>query len=155
MPTVTQTRQVPNATTDSLRAHYVCLRGKPLPVANASKVVPTVQSYPSKWIVARLLLVLLLSAMPILAISVDVFALVPQRISAIVVVTTLAATLAIMTLWPHRTDLILGRGLIAEMVEGWASPSMSSRWQSGWIGIERAPWCWRRWATPSSRCGRA
>jgi hypothetical protein len=65
---------------------------------------------------ARLLLVLMLSGMPILAISVDVFGIVPQRISALLIVATLAAVLAIITIWPHRTDVILGRALVAGMV---------------------------------------
>jgi anaerobic C4-dicarboxylate transporter len=71
---------------------------------------------PSKWELARMALILVLAAMPILAISVEVFGLASQ--STITMVTlTLAALLATLIVFaPHRTDMIVGRGLIAGMV---------------------------------------
>jgi hypothetical protein len=116
MPTTTPPRQVANANTNSARAHYIHLRGKPLAATATGNHQKSLNHRPSKWLLARLLLVLMLSGMPIVAISVDVFGIVPQRISAVVVVVTLAAVLAIMTIWPHRTDVTLGRALVAGMV---------------------------------------
>lgn len=71
---------------------------------------------PSVWQIGRLLLVLLLAAMPILSISIDVFGWVPQATAsvAIIVLTAVLATLVVFA--PHRTDMIVGRGLIAGMV---------------------------------------
>jgi hypothetical protein len=69
---------------------------------------------PSKSIVARIVLALLLSSVPILAISAHVFGLVSERTSALVLVVPLATALAtIVTVSPHRIDGILGRGLIS------------------------------------------
>jgi hypothetical protein len=116
MSTLTPNRLIPNANTNALRAHYVCLRGTPLTAATSGNHVAPTFRRPSNWMVARLLLILMLSAMPILAISVDVFGLVPQHISAVAVVVALAVALTIMTIWPHRTDVILGRALVAGMV---------------------------------------
>ena len=72
MPTMTPPRQVAKATTNSARAHYVHLRGKPLAAVTAGTQGESLISRPSKWMLGRLLLVLTLSGMPILAISVDV-----------------------------------------------------------------------------------
>jgi hypothetical protein len=113
MPTMTSPHQVANT---SARAHYVHLRGKPLAAVTTGNHARSLTRRPGKWMLARLMLVLMLSGMPILAISVDVFGVVPQRISAVVMVVTLAVVLAIMTIWPHRTDVILGRALVAGMV---------------------------------------
>jgi hypothetical protein len=113
---MTPPRQVAKANNDSARAHYVHLRGKPFAAVTAGNQGKPPISRPSKWMLARLMLILALSGMPILAISVDVFGIVPQRISAGAIVVTLAVVLAIMTIWPHRTDVILGRALVAGMV---------------------------------------
>jgi len=81
--------------------NYVHLRGRPLAAITAGNHPRSLISRPGKWMLARLLLILTLSGMPILAISVDVFGIVPQRISAIVIVAMLAGVLAITTIWPH------------------------------------------------------
>ena len=81
--------------------NYVHLRGRPLAGITAGNHPRSSISRPGKWMLARLPLVLTLSGMPILAISVDVFGIVPQRISAIVIVAMLAGVLAITTIWPH------------------------------------------------------
>src|SRR5690348_17181162 len=106
MPTMTPPHQVADANNRSARSQYVHLRGKPLMPLASGNYKKSLIRRPSKWMQARLLLVLMLSGMPILAISVDVFGLVPQRISAVVIVGTLSAVLAIMTIWPHRIDVI-------------------------------------------------
>ena len=62
------------------------------------------------------MLVLLLASMPILGISVDVFGLVSQSTTSIVVIVLCAVLGAIITFAPHRIDMIVGRGLIAGMV---------------------------------------
>jgi hypothetical protein len=62
------------------------------------------------------LFVLLLASMPILGISVDVFGLVSQDISWVVIVAMTAVLGAIVVFVPHRIDVIVGRGLIAGMV---------------------------------------
>jgi hypothetical protein len=71
---------------------------------------------PGKWDIARLALILLLASMPILGISVDVSGLVSQGTTsiALIVLTALYGTLVVFA--PHRTDVIVGRGLIAGMV---------------------------------------
>lgn len=71
---------------------------------------------PSRWQIARILLVLLLASMPILGISVDVFGLVPQSITSVVTIALTAVLGAIVVFAPHRTDMIVGRGLVAGMV---------------------------------------
>lgn len=71
---------------------------------------------PTKWEIARMALVLLLASMPILGISVDVSGLVSQGTTsiAVIVLTALLGTLVVFA--PHRTDMIVGRGLMAGMV---------------------------------------
>jgi hypothetical protein len=61
-------------------------------------------------------LVLLLASMPILGISVDVFGLVPQSTTSVVVIALTAVLATFMVFAPHRIDMIVGRGLIAGMV---------------------------------------
>lgn len=89
--------------TNTMRQRYVDL--------NKLEVKP-----PTKWEMARMMLVLLLTAMPILGISVDVSGLVSQGTTSIVliVLTALLGTLVVFA--PHRIDMIVGRGLIAGMV---------------------------------------
>ena len=71
---------------------------------------------PGRWDIARLALILSLASMPILGISVDVSGLVSQGTTsiALIVLTALYGTLVVFA--PHRTDVIVGRGLIAGMV---------------------------------------
>jgi hypothetical protein len=76
----------------------------------------TIQRKPTKWDIARIMLVLLLASMPILGISVDVFGLVSQSTTSVVVIALCAVLGAIVTFAPHRIDMIVGRGLIAGMV---------------------------------------
>jgi hypothetical protein len=71
---------------------------------------------PSKWEIARLMLVLLLASMPILGISVDVFGLVSQSTTSVVVIALTAVLATFITFAPHRMDMMVGRGLIAGMV---------------------------------------
>ncbi|BBY19691.1 hypothetical protein MLIT_52830 [Mycolicibacterium litorale] len=71
---------------------------------------------PSRWQIARVMLVLLLAAMPILGISVDVFGLVPQATTSVVIIALAAALATVVAFAPHRIDMIVGRGLIAGMV---------------------------------------
>jgi hypothetical protein len=75
-----------------------------------------IQRPPTTWEIARMALVLLLASMPILGISVDVSGLVSQSTTsvAVIVLTAVLATLVVFA--PHRTDMIVGRGLIAGMV---------------------------------------
>jgi hypothetical protein len=100
----------------TVRHRIVDVAVKPLPSAIADRIPRTVSDRPSKWLVARLMLVLLLSAMPILAIPVDVFGLVPQSTTSIVLIVLLAVLATFMVFAPHRIDMIVGRGLIAGMV---------------------------------------
>lgn len=74
------------------------------------------QSRPTPWAVARVLLVLVLASMPILGISLDVFGLVPQSTTSVAVIALTALLGAFITFAPHRIDMIVGRGLIAGMV---------------------------------------
>jgi hypothetical protein len=71
---------------------------------------------PSKWEIARISLVLLLASMPILGISVDVSGLVSQSTTSPVVIILTAVLGTLVVFAPHRTDMIVGRGLIAGMV---------------------------------------
>ncbi|TFV61137.1 hypothetical protein E4P42_02905 [Mycobacterium sp. PS03-16] len=71
---------------------------------------------PNRWEIARMALVMLLASMPILGISVDVFGLVPQHVTSVVLIALTAVLGALVTFVPHRTDVIVGRGLIAGMV---------------------------------------
>ena len=71
----------------------------------------------SPWLIARILLVLLLSAAPLLAISAHVFGLAPQNTTALLVIFPLIVGLAVLIAFsPHRIDMVLGRGLLAGMV---------------------------------------
>lgn len=71
---------------------------------------------PSVWGLARIGLVLALAAMPILAIPVEVFGMASQNVSSIVVIVLTAVLATLVVFLPHRTDMIVGRGLIAGMV---------------------------------------
>ena len=71
---------------------------------------------PSRWEVARIALVLLLASMPILGISVDVIGAIPQSTTSVAVIVLTAVFGALVAFAPHRTDMIVGRGLIAGMV---------------------------------------
>jgi len=67
----------------------------------------------NRWIIARMILFLLLSALPLLAISAHVFGVVSQRTCAMLVIIPLAAALTVVvTFAPHSTDGIIARGLI-------------------------------------------
>lgn len=87
---------------DTVRQRYADLAAKPSP--------------PTMWSVARVLFVMVLAAMPIVAIPVEVLGLVSQSTTSIVVIVMVAALATMMAFWPHRTDMIVGRGLIAGMV---------------------------------------
>lgn len=71
---------------------------------------------PTKWEFARMALILLLASMPILAIPADVSGLVSQSTSSVAVLVLLAVLGTLVVFAPHRTDMIVGRGLIAGMV---------------------------------------
>ena len=71
---------------------------------------------PTKWDIARMALILVLASIPILGISVDVSGLVSQGTTSIVVIVLLAVYGTLVVFAPHRTDMIVGRGLIAGMV---------------------------------------
>ena len=53
-------------------------------------------------------MVLLLASMPILGISVDVFGLVPQSTTSVVVIALTAVLATFMVFAPHRIDMIVG-----------------------------------------------
>jgi hypothetical protein len=89
---------------------------KPLPSAIGDRIPRTVATRPGKWVVARVLLVLLIAAMPILAIPVKVFGLVSQGTTSIILIALIALLVTFMVFAPHRIDIIVGRGLIAGMV---------------------------------------
>lgn len=78
---------------------------------SSAKVAP-----PSRWEIARMGLVLVLAAMPILGISVDVSGLVSQSATSLAVIVLGAVLGTLVVFAPHRTDMIVGRGLIAGMV---------------------------------------
>jgi hypothetical protein len=70
----------------------------------------------SRWIAVRMMGFLLLSSLPILAISAHVFGVVSERTSAAVLVLPLAvALIGVITLAPHPTDGIVARGFSAGM----------------------------------------
>jgi hypothetical protein len=71
---------------------------------------------PSKWLIARVMLVLLLASMPILAISVEVFGVASQSSITLVTISLVAVLATLIAFAPHRIDMIVGRGLIAGMV---------------------------------------
>lgn len=73
-------------------------------------------SRPTKWDIARVGLILLLASMPILGISVDVLGVVPQSTTSVAVIVLTAVFGTLVAFAPHRTDMIVGRGLIAGMV---------------------------------------
>jgi hypothetical protein len=75
-----------------------------------------IQRPPTRWEIARIGLVLLLASMPILAISVDVSGLVSQSTTSVAVIVLSAVLATLVVFAPHRTDMIVGRGLIAGMV---------------------------------------
>ncbi|BBX00663.1 hypothetical protein BST36_01000 [Mycolicibacterium moriokaense] len=89
--------------TNTIRQRYLDL--------NKAAVKP-----PTKWEYARLALVLLLASMPILAISVEVFGLLPQSGITMVTIALVAVLATLIAFAPHRIDMIVGRGLIAGMV---------------------------------------
>jgi|EndMetStandDraft_6_1072998.scaffolds.fasta_scaffold01359_5 hypothetical protein len=76
----------------------------------------TIQRRPTKWDIARVMLVLVLASMPILGISVDVSGLVSQSTTSVAVIVLSAVLGTLVVFAPHRTDMIVGRGLIAGMV---------------------------------------
>ena len=102
----------------------VRMRPLDLPViGNVAKTVrqryadlSTVASPPTTWEIARMGLVLLLASMPILGISVDVSGLVSQSTTSVAVIALTAVLATLVVFAPHRTDMIVGRGLIAGMV---------------------------------------
>jgi hypothetical protein len=100
----------------TVRRRVVDIAVKPLPSAIADRIPRTVGQRPTKWLVARVMLILVLAAMPILAIPVEVFGLVSQSTTSVVVVVLLAVLATLMVFAPHRIDMIVGRGLIAGMV---------------------------------------
>jgi|GEM_PF-2622719 len=71
---------------------------------------------PTRWEYARLALVLVLAAMPILAISIEVFGWAAQSAITMVTLTLVAVLAVLITFAPHRIDMIVGRGLISGMV---------------------------------------
>lgn len=71
---------------------------------------------PTTWDIARVALILVLASIPILGISVDVSGLVSQGTTSIVVIVLLAVYGTLIVFAPHRTDMIVERGLIAGMV---------------------------------------
>jgi hypothetical protein len=100
----------------TVRHRVVDIAVKPLPSVIADRIPRTVSSRPGKWAVARVLLVLLIAAMPILAIPVEVFGLVSQSTTSIVLIVLIAVLATLMVFAPHRIDAIVARGLIAGMV---------------------------------------
>ena len=75
-----------------------------------------IQRPPTKWEIARMTLVLVLASMPILGISVDVSGLVSQGTTSVAVIVLTAVLGTLVVFAPHRTDMIIGRGLMAGMV---------------------------------------
>jgi hypothetical protein len=100
----------------TVRHRVVDAVAKPLPSAIADRIPRTTSNRPTKWAIARVLLVLLIAAMPILAIPVEVFGLVSQGTTSIVLIALIALLVTFMVFAPHRIDIIVGRGLIAGMV---------------------------------------
>lgn len=109
-----------------LRADAETRRLRPLDLPIVATVANTVrqryadlsliESRPTIWTVARVLLVLALAAMPILGISADVFGLVAQSTTSVVLIVLTAVLGAVVVFAPHRIDMIVGRGLLAGMV---------------------------------------
>ena len=92
----------------TVRHRIVDVAVKPLPSVIADRIPRTVSHRPSKWLAARVMLVLLLASMPILGISVDVFGLVSQGTTSIVVIALCAVLGAVIAFAPHRIDMIVG-----------------------------------------------
>ncbi len=100
----------------TVRHRVIDVAVKPLPNVIADRIPRSVNNRPSRWAIARVMLVLLLASMPILGISVDVFGLVSQGTTSIVVIALSAVLATVIAFAPHRIDMIVGRGLIAGMV---------------------------------------
>ena len=100
----------------TVRHRVIDIAAKPLPSAIADRIPRNVSSKPSMWAIARVLLVLLIAAMPIMAIPVEVFGLVSQGTTSILLIVLIAVLATLMVFAPHRIDAIVGRGLIAGMV---------------------------------------
>lgn len=100
----------------TVRHRVIDIAVKPLPSAIADRIPRNVSSKPSMWAIARVLLVLLIAAMPIMAIPVEVFGLVSQGTTSILLIVLIAVLATLMVFAPHRIDAIVGRGLIAGMV---------------------------------------
>lgn len=100
----------------TVRHRVIDIAVKPLPSAIADRIPRNVSSRPSKWAIARVMLVLLIAAMPIMAIPVEVFGLVSQGTTSILLIVLIALLATLMVFAPHRIDAIVGRGLIAGMV---------------------------------------
>jgi hypothetical protein len=84
---------------------------------DASEATNTAARWRSPWLIARILMIVVLSGVPILAISADVFDLIPQHTTALLILLPLIAVLAVVAAFsPHRIDMVLGQGLIAGMV---------------------------------------
>ena len=117
------TKALPKAVS-GMDGKTVRMRALDLPVV--AKVANTVRQHyvdlgtakrpPSKWEIARMALVILLASMPILGISVDVSGLVSQGTTSIAVIVLTAGLGTLVVFAPHRTDMIVGRGLMAGMV---------------------------------------
>jgi hypothetical protein len=91
----------------------------------------------STWIFARILLFLLLSSLPLLAIAAHELGLVSLRTSALLLILPVVATLAVVTtVAPHPIDGIVGRGLIAGMVACLAYDAfrLTAVYALGWMG---------------------
>jgi len=116
LPTKPLPKAISAYDTKTVRERVIDLAVKPLPSAIADRIPRSVEHRPSKWAIARILLMLLLASMPILGISVDVFGLVPQSTASVVVIALTAVLATFMVFAPHRIDMIVGRGLIAGMV---------------------------------------
>jgi hypothetical protein len=116
LPTKPLPKAISAYDTKTVRERVVDLAVKPLPSVIADRIPRSVEHRPSKWVIARILLVLLLASMPILGISVDVFGLVSQSTTSIVVIVLAAILATFIAFAPHRIDMIVGRGLIAGMV---------------------------------------
>jgi hypothetical protein len=103
--------------TERLRAIDVPVVGK---VANTVRHryadLSKIQRPPTKWEIARMTLVLVLASMPILGISVVVSGLVSQGTTSVAVIVLTAVLGTLVVFAPHRTDMIIGRGLMAGMV---------------------------------------
>ena len=89
----------------------------PHPLTTGAVLTPRTRvrerSDPRTWVAARVGLHLLLAALPLLAISMQVFGLVSMNTTAALVIIPLAATLAVLAIFaPDPTDRIVGRGLI-------------------------------------------